>query len=154
LGTGPESTVAKLGDLKLRAKANLVKTSPSSPLGLAVVAQFVLPTGSKDSFVSIHQGGTDAAEFTPTAVVEYLSGQLSFDANLGYTLRSQTFLGAASIDDRIDLGLGGAYTLSKTKHTKLQALFEGQAFLPVDLGAGATSSELPVELRAGGRYQK
>jgi outer membrane protein OmpA-like peptidoglycan-associated protein len=156
LGAGAESQVAKPGDLRLRLKKGLIPAKVGSPLGLALAFEATLPTGAQDSFLSIVGGDSGRAnvELTPTIMLEYLSGPVSFNLNLGYAIRKETFLGSASINDRMETGVGLGYTITQTKKDKLQAVIELQANLPVDLGAGAVAAEVPVEARAGARYVK
>jgi outer membrane protein OmpA-like peptidoglycan-associated protein len=153
LGDGATTEFAKPGDLRVRLKKSLIPAKIGAPIGLALSVEATLPTGAKDSFLSLvgNEDGRLTGELTPTMIIEYLSGPLTLDVNLGYAIRRQSFLGTSSIDDRIEAALGLGYTISQTKKNKLQAVVEGQANLPIDLGAGANASETPVEARFGVR---
>jgi len=140
-----------LADLRFTLRARVFGPRyAESGVGLALLADVTLPTGSEQPFMS-----DGAVTFRPRLVLDYRAADgLAVALNVGYRLRPERTVDDLGIGDELHLGLGA----------ELPVGFDGIAFLgEVDLAIGQGHSayddggvaprEVPAEALGGLRWR-
>jgi len=107
--TGPlvgDVASTAFGDLRLFAKAPVLDAA-RWPVGVAVLLDLRLPTGSAQAFMS------DGPAAIPTVVVTRSFGRLRLDGQVGYAVRGEGQYAQLVVHDGLVYALGGTFELPK-----------------------------------------
>ncbi|MCA9540214.1 MAG: lamin tail domain-containing protein, partial [Myxococcales bacterium] len=134
---------AHLGDIRVGARAALLKIKPGQQFGVTLSVPVSLPTGSDEGFV-----GEGGAAVSPSLIAEWVGGRLRAGAQIGARFRTEDHtLSTLDLSHELAWGAGiGAHLFDN-----LEGLIEVAGRSPLT-DVNPLSAGSPVEGRAGLRY--
>ncbi len=132
---------ATIGDLMLRPKFTLFNPE-DNPIGLALYANVVFPTGDDQAFTS---SGTFALR--PGVIVDTKISKLLLAFNLGANIQEAREFGNLNVGSELTYGLGAQYEITNS------VLVGGELFGSTSFNDFFKAEETPMELLVGAKYR-
>lgn len=135
------SSKVAFGDLRIVPRASLYRHDGASGFDLGALLAAWLPTGGN----SVYAG--ESFRVMPGLALDYTARNWLLAFNVGYMVRSAANLLGSTVDDQLQLGLGGSFDLNQ----RFSVLAEVAAHLNV-LSDNFSSADVASEALFGMRY--